>query len=199
MAGFTGNNNKADMEACFADSPQFETDVCEFVADFRTKENQKVLEGIQKLLGDLPLINSFMSTCPANVKADHDVVANWFKYWKSQGEMKVYSTAYRNVVSNMSDIKTISKDIETKYDAQDYYNTAVDVSSIAKIALPVMTLGDVEDTCYALTSSASCQANSECSWCEAGAVADACHSKANAAALPAGVFNCSGLGATFIQ
>ena len=199
MGGFTGNNNKADMEACFADSPQFETDVCEFVADFRTKENQKVLEGLQKLLGDLPLINSFMSTCPANVKADHDVVASWFKYWKSQGEMKVYSTAYRNVVSHMSDIKTLSSDISTKYDSQDYYNVAVDVSSIAKIALPVMTLGDVEDTCYALTSSASCQANSECSWCEAGAVADACHSKANAAALPAGVFNCSGLGATFLQ
>ena len=113
--------------------------------------------------------------------------------------MKVYSTAYRNVVSHMPDIKTLSSDITTKYDNQDYYNVAVDVSSIAKIALPVMTLGDVEDTCYALTSADSCHANDECSWCTAGAVADACHSRANAAALPAGVFNCSGLGSAFLQ
>ena len=65
--GFTGNDDKAAMEACFADNDSFESDVCEFVADFRTKDNRKVMEGIQKGLGDLPEINSFMDSCPAAV------------------------------------------------------------------------------------------------------------------------------------
>ena len=37
--GFTGNDDKAAMETCFHDNDSFETDVCDFVADFRTKEN----------------------------------------------------------------------------------------------------------------------------------------------------------------
>ena len=143
MAGFTGNNNKEAMEACFADSPEFEADVCEFVADFRTKDNRKVLEGLQKVLADLPEINSFMDTCPASVKADEDVVKGWFNYWKGQGEMKVYQTAYKNVVGNFEQIKTIANGIADKYDAGDYYGVAIDASTIAKIALPVMSLGDV--------------------------------------------------------
>ena len=199
MEGFTGNNNKAAMEACFADSPDFETDVCEFVADFRTKDNRKVLEGIQKLLADLPEINSFMDTCPANVKADEDVVKGWFNYWKGQGEMKVYQTAYKNVVGNFDQIKTVSKDIETKYDAQDYFGAADDAATIAKIALPVMSLGDVQTDCEQNKTADACNADSLCSWCTSGAVSDACNSVENAKALPSSIFACSNLGAEFLQ
>ena len=197
--GFTGNDDKAAMEACYQGSTSFESDVCEFVADFRTKDNRKVMEGIQKVLGDLPELNSFMDSCPAEVKADKDVVSNWFKYWKGQGEMKVYQTAYKNVIGNFDTIKTTANALAKKYDDKDYFGAADMAATIAKIALPVMTLGDVEDTCNALSSDSACEANSECSWCTSGAVSDACHSKENAAALPAAVFACSGLGAEFLQ
>jgi len=53
---------------------------------------------------------------------------------------------------------------------------------------------DDEDTCNALGDGDSCNANDVCSWCEAGAVADACHSIENAKSLPAAVFKCSKLG-----
>jgi hypothetical protein len=115
--GFTGHDDKAAMETCFHDNDSFETDVCAFVADFRTKENQKVLEGLQKVLGDLPELDSFMSSCPANVQADKAVVSDWFKYWKGQGSLKVYQTLYKNVISNMPKIKEFASDIKTKYDA----------------------------------------------------------------------------------
>jgi hypothetical protein len=39
MEGFTGHNNKADLETCFHDTDAFEQDICTFVADFRTKDN----------------------------------------------------------------------------------------------------------------------------------------------------------------
>ena len=67
MNGFTGNDDKSAMEACFMDNQSFETDVCEFVADFRTKDNRKVMEGLEKVLGDLPELDSFVSSCPAQV------------------------------------------------------------------------------------------------------------------------------------
>ena len=135
--GFTGNDDKAAMETCFHDNDSFESDVCEFVADFRTKENQKVLEGLQKVLGDLPELDSFMNSCPASVQADKAVVSDWFKYWKQQGSLKVYQTLYKNIVGNMPTIKQYANDIKTKYDAKDYYGVAVDASSIAKIGLPI--------------------------------------------------------------
>ena len=199
MHGFTGNDNKAAMEACFQDNDGFETDVCEVVADFRTKDNRKVLEGIQKVLGDLPELNSFVSSCPAQVQTDVGVLKNWFNYWKAQGEMKVYQTAYKNVIGNFDQIKTVSKDISTKYDAKDYYGAADDAATIAKIALPVMTLGDDQADCEQNTSADACNADSKCSWCTSGAVADACNSKENAAKLPASIFACSNLGAEFLQ
>jgi len=199
MHGFTGNDNKAAMEACFQDNEGFENDVCEFVADFRTKDNRKVLEGIQKVLGDLPELNSFVSSCPAQVQTDVGVLKNWFNYWKAQGEMKVYQTAYKNVIGNFDQIKTVSKDIETKYDAKDYYGAADDAATIAKIALPVMSLGDVQTDCEQNTSADACNADSLCSWCTSGAVSDACNSVENAKKLPAAIFACSNLGAEFLQ
>jgi len=82
-----------------------------------TKDNQKVLEGVKKILSDLPELNGWMLTGCPNAKADIDAMDNWFKYWKAQGEMKVYSTAYKNVVGNMSTIKDDSSKLETAYDS----------------------------------------------------------------------------------
>ena len=61
--------------------------------------------------------------------------------------------------------------------------------------LKVMSLlKDDEDDCSAFTSDSTCNAYPhKCSWCEAGAVADKCHSIANAMTLPSAVFKCSNL------
>jgi len=64
----------------------------------------------------LPELNSYLSTCPADVKTDWAQVGTWFKYWKAQGEMKVYGTAYKNVVGNMSTIKADAKVLEGDFD-----------------------------------------------------------------------------------
>ena len=113
--------------------------------------------------------------------------------------MKVYQTAYKNVIGNFDQIKTVSKDIETKYDAKDYYGAADDAATIAKIALPVMSLGDVQADCEQNKSADACSADSLCSWCTSGAVSDACNSVENAKKLPAAIFACSNLGAEFLQ
>ena len=78
-----------------------------------------------------------MDSCPAEVKADKDVVSNWFKYWKEQGEMKVYQTAYKNIVGNFDDIKETANELAKKYDDKDYFGAADMAATIAKIALPV--------------------------------------------------------------
>ena len=147
--GFTGNDHKAYFETCFKDNQEFENDICEVAYDFSTKDNQMVLQGVKKVLGDMPELKTFTEGCP-DAKADFDTTAAWFKYWKAQGEMKVYSTAYKNVVSHMDEIKTEAKQISTDYDAKDYYKVAADVSTIAKLALPVQTLGGVKEDCLAL-------------------------------------------------
>jgi hypothetical protein len=46
VAGFTGNDHKAYFETCMKDSDAFEMDICNAVNDFRTKDNQKVIEGL---------------------------------------------------------------------------------------------------------------------------------------------------------
>jgi len=148
IKGFTNNDHKTDLEGCFADTDAFEADICTFVADFRTKDNQKVLEGVHLLLGtDLPQLNGFISKCPAAVTSDWAIVGNWFKYWKAQGEMKVYSTAYKNIVGNMAEIKTDVKTLEGFFDKKDWFDSAVEASTIAKLALPLPAaenLGDYE-------------------------------------------------------
>lgn len=40
MGGFTGNNHKTEMEACFHDTDTFESDICGLVVDFASKDNQ---------------------------------------------------------------------------------------------------------------------------------------------------------------
>jgi len=79
-----------------------------------------VLQGVQKVLADMPKLKTFTENCP-DAKADFDTTANWFKYWKAQGEMKVYSTAYKNVIAHMDEIKTEASKIDTDYTAKDYY------------------------------------------------------------------------------
>ena len=64
-----------------------------------TKDNQQVAEGITKMLTDLPELKTFINGCP-DVSTDWAVVANWFKFWKDQGMMKVYGQAFRNFRSH---------------------------------------------------------------------------------------------------
>jgi hypothetical protein len=78
-----------------------------------------------------------MANCSTETKADFDVVANWFKFWKSQGEMKVYQTAYKNIVGNMSTLKADADKISNEYTSGDFYATADTAAEIAKLALPV--------------------------------------------------------------
>lgn len=95
-------------------------------------------------MGDLPELNTFMAGCP-DVKADFDVVTSWFKYWKAQGEMKVYSTAYKDIVGNMAEFKTDYSTLRGDYDSKDWNAVGKDASVIAKLALPVATSGLRED------------------------------------------------------
>lgn len=54
---------------------------------------------------------------------------------------------------------------------------------------------DDQADCEKYSSETSCNAEpTKCSWCKAGAVADACNSIENAKRLPAAVFQCSNLG-----
>jgi len=38
-----------------------------------------------------------MAGCPSEA-ADWATLQGWYKYWKAQGTMKVYSTAYKNAL-----------------------------------------------------------------------------------------------------
>jgi hypothetical protein len=97
----------------------------------------------------MPTINGFLAGCP-NASADIATTESWMKYWKAQGTMKLYSTAYKNLVSNMATVKADANDLETAYDAGDYYTTAADASKLAVLALPLPSLGDA--TCDGKTS-----------------------------------------------
>jgi len=41
-----------------------------------------------------------------------------------QGSLKVYSTAYKNLVANISTVTADVKILEADYDAKNYYGTA---------------------------------------------------------------------------
>ena len=86
-----------------------------------------------------------MSTCSAQVQSDRQVLGDWFHYWKGQGEMKVYQTAYKNIIGNFDEIKKIANGIADLYDNHDYFGAADSAATIAKIALPVMTFDDTEE------------------------------------------------------
>jgi len=144
VAGLTGKDHKATYESCLHVSTQFEMDICEVEADFKTKDNQKVLEAVQKILADVPEVKGWLDKCPdtsADPTAQDDIVVleNYWKFWKSQGEMKVYQTAYKNIIGHMSDIKAQVAVLEDAYHKADYYGTGKAAFEIAKIALPVQT------------------------------------------------------------
>jgi uncharacterized protein (DUF305 family) len=88
------------------------------------------------LLADVPELKTWLDGCP-DAQADIAVMEGWYTYWKAQGEMKVYSTMYKNVVGNMDEIKLDVGQLETAYDGQDYYGTGEKAFEIAKIALPL--------------------------------------------------------------
>ena len=141
--GFTGKDHKDYFETCIKDTDSFEKDICDAVADFATKDNQKVLAGVKKVLKDMPDLKGFLDGCP-DAKDDIEVTENWFKYWKGQGEMKVYSTIYKNVVANMSTIKKDADTMEDDFDKKDFYGTADMAASVAKIALPVQSMESLQ-------------------------------------------------------
>jgi len=79
-----------------------------------------------------------MAACP-DAQADFAVVGNWFKYWKSQGEMKIYQSAYKNILGNMATLKADAGKIDDDWHANDFVGVGEDAGAIAKIALPVPT------------------------------------------------------------
>ena len=80
MHGFTGHDDKSEMEQCYKDSPEFLADMCDVYANLVTKDNQKVLSAIQKFMGDLPQFHTFMEPCKkiGTIDADFTVVRTWF-------------------------------------------------------------------------------------------------------------------------
>ena len=54
MPGSSKVDHQTYMEGCFKTTPAFLDDMCAVANDFATKDNQKVLEGIKKVLGDFP-------------------------------------------------------------------------------------------------------------------------------------------------
>ena len=93
-------------------------------------------------MNDMPELNTFLAGCP-DASANVATTESWMSYWKGQGTMKVYSTAYKNLVHNMS---TVTDDVHTMtadYEAGDWYDTAFEASSLAKLALPVPSLADL--------------------------------------------------------
>jgi hypothetical protein len=134
--GFSGHDHKAEFETCFHDTPEFEEDICSIYSAIKTKDNEQIINAVHTILGDMPKIKSYLSAC-TDATADVQVVGDWYRYWKDQGTMKVYQTAYGNVIHNMDTIKADASTMEADYDKQDYYGTADMAASVAKIALPV--------------------------------------------------------------
>jgi len=69
------------------------------------------------------------------------------------------------------------------------------MAKLTTLALVLLGLGSAratDDPCNSkYTSKDACTADSQCTWCLAGAVPSACYTKEDAKALPAGVFTCS--------
>jgi len=144
--GFTGHDDHVDLESCLHYSDTFEQDMCDVVAAFETKDNQKILGAIQTVLGDLSEINTMLLGCP-NDQADFVPAENWFKFWKGQGEMKIYSTAYKNFSKNFGTIGGQVKELTTAADKNDYFTVGKIASEIATEALPLQSFEETNNTC----------------------------------------------------
>ena len=88
-----------------------------------TKDNQKMVQGVQLILQQMPEISIMLGNCP-QANADISTVESWGAYWMNQGSLKVYSTAYKNLVANISTVMADVKILEADYDAKNYYGTA---------------------------------------------------------------------------
>merc|ERR1711933_545689 len=89
--------------------------------------------------------SAYLETCfkpsakfSADMWADWEVVKAWYRYWMTQGEMKIYQTAYTNVLHNMPTIKTTAGKIDDDWRAHNYTAVGEDAGAIAKLALPVV-------------------------------------------------------------
>merc|ERR1719464_904062 len=60
-----------------------------------------------------------MEACP-DAAADWGLVANWFKYWKGQGEMKVYQEAYKNFSQNYQTIANDANKVSGDFSSQSH-------------------------------------------------------------------------------
>ena len=119
-----------------------------------TKNNQQMVEGVHLILSQMPEISIMLGACP-NAAADISTVEYWGSYWLNQGTLKVYSTAYRNLVANISTVTTDVSLLTDDYDAKNYYGTALEAAALAKLALPVPTyekLGDHNCGDFSLTT-----------------------------------------------
>ena len=99
--GFTGDNYQTYFESCFQDTQAFEADICTIVADFASKDNRRMVEGLGLLKSDFAELNTYLAGCP-NAAADIATTESWAKYWGNASTMKLYSTAYKNLRNNMS-------------------------------------------------------------------------------------------------
>merc|ERR1711953_338497 len=109
--------------------------MCSAANSFATKDNQQVLAGIQKVLGDLPELKTIMSACP-EAASDWALVSNWFKYWKGQGEMKVYQEAYKNFSGNYPTISNDANTLSADFSAGDFFGAGRAANWTALLVLP---------------------------------------------------------------
>merc|ERR1712157_414461 len=116
IKSFTGNDHSAYLETCFKPSAKFSADMCTAANAFATKDNQQVLAGLKMVKADLPEFATSLGGCP-DMWADWEVVKAWYRYWMTQGEMKIYQTAYTNVLHNMPTIKTTAGKIDDDWHA----------------------------------------------------------------------------------
>merc|ERR1712241_810685 len=110
--------------------------MCTAANAFATKDNQQVLAGIKMVRADLSEFSTSLAGCP-DMWADFQVVKNWYYYWEQQGEMKVYQSAYQNVIHNMPAIKASASKIDDDRHANNFVAVGEDAGTIAKLALPV--------------------------------------------------------------
>merc|ERR1712151_46899 len=136
IKSFTGNDHSAYLETCFKPSAKFTADMCTAANAFATKDNQQVLAGIKMVRADLSEFSTSLAGCP-DMWADFQVVKNWYYYWEQQGEMKVYQSAYTNVLHNMPAIKASASKIDDDWHANNFVAVGEDAGTIAKLALPV--------------------------------------------------------------
>jgi hypothetical protein len=61
-----------------------------------------------------------MAACP-DAAHDWGLVSNWFKYWKGQGEMKVYQEAYKNFSSNYQTIADDAGHVSDDFKRSNYW------------------------------------------------------------------------------